>query len=47
MEELNEALYRETLIQRLGLSPSEGNILLMRMEIAGLIIETPTGIRRA
>jgi DNA processing protein len=39
--------YREQLIEELELSPSEGNILLMKMEIAGLIIETAHGIRRA
>lgn len=46
MEALKFTKYREQLISELELSPSEGNILLMKMEIAGLITETPQGIRR-
>ena len=46
MEALTSTKYREVLIEELELPVSEGNILLMRMEIAGLIKETPEGIRR-
>jgi DNA processing protein len=38
---------RDTLIAELELATSDGNILLMKMEIAGLIKETPDGLRRA
>lgn len=47
MEALTSTMYREQLISELNMSPSEGNILLMKMEIAGHIIETPSGIRRS
>lgn len=47
MEALVTPKYRETLIEELELSVSDGNILLMKMEIAGLIKETPDGLRRA
>lgn len=47
MELLIEPRHRDTLIEELGISASDANILLMKMEIAGLIIETPEGIRRA
>lgn len=47
MEALTSTKYREQIIVELELSPSEGNILLMKMEIAGLITETPQGLRRA
>lgn len=46
MEALTSTKYREVLIEELDLPVSEGNILLMKMEIAGLIKETPEGIRR-
>ncbi len=46
MEALTSTKYREVLIEELELPVSEGNILLMKMEIAGLIKETPEGIRR-
>ena len=47
IEALSSMKYREQLIEELGCSPSEGNILLMKMEIAGLITETAHGVRRA
>jgi DNA processing protein len=37
---------RDTLIAELELTTSDGNILFMKMEIAGLIKETPDGLRR-
>lgn len=37
---------RDTIIAELELATSDGNILLMKMEIAGLIKETSEGIRR-
>ncbi len=46
IEALSSMKYREQLIEELDLSPSEGNILLMKMEIAGLICETAHGLRR-
>jgi DNA processing protein len=46
MEALNTPLRRDALIAAVGLSASEGNILLMKMEIAGLITETASGVRR-
>lgn len=46
MEALTTTKYREVLIEELDLPVSEGNIILMKMEIAGLIKETPEGIRR-
>ena len=47
MAALTSMKYREQLIEELELSPSEGNIILMKMEIAGHIKETAHGIRRA
>lgn len=47
MEALTSTKYREVLIDELELPVREGNILLMKMEIAGLIKETPEGLRRA
>lgn len=46
IEALTSMKYREQLIEELGLTPSDGNILLMKMEIAGLISETAHGLRR-
>lgn len=46
IEALASLKFREQLIDELGYTPSEGNILLMKMEIAGLITETAHGIRR-
>jgi DNA processing protein len=46
IEALSSMKFREQLIDELGCTPSEGNILLMKMEIAGLITETAHGIRR-
>lgn len=46
MESLTGVKYRETLIEELGLTPSEANILLMKMEISGHIEETAHGLRR-
>jgi DNA processing protein len=46
IDALTSMKYREQLIEELGCSPSDGNILLMKMEIAGLITETAHGIRR-
>lgn len=46
MEALNEMKQRDELIEEIELSASDGNILLMKMEIAGLIKDTPLGIRR-
>lgn len=47
MECLTEPRDRDTLIEMLNISASDANILLMKMEIAGLITETAEGIRRA
>ena len=47
MELLTEPMYRDQIIEQLDLPASDANILLMKMEIAGLVKETPTGIRRA
>jgi DNA processing protein len=47
MELLSEPLSRDILIGQLGISVVDGNILLMKMQISGLVIETPFGIRRA
>lgn len=46
IELLSEPQKRDHIIEALGFSVSEGNILLMKMEIAGLIKETPDGMRR-
>lgn len=46
MEYLTEAQNRDHLIEALEISASDANILLMKMEIAGLIVETPAGLRR-
>ena len=47
LELLHEPIGRETLIEQLGLRASDANVLLMKLEIAGHIIDTPEGIRRA
>ena len=47
MEILTAPIEREELLAQLQLSASEANILLMKMEIAGLIRETHEGIMRA
>lgn len=47
IEILHEPRHRDHLIEMLGLGASEVNILLMKMEIAGLIKESPEGMRRA
>lgn len=47
IELLHEPYHRDHIILMLGLSTSDANILLMKMEIAGLIKETPEGLRRA
>ncbi len=47
MEALSSPKRRDLLIDELGLSVSVGNILLMKMEIAGYIKETPNGLRRS
>lgn len=44
---LHEPRHRDHIIEALGFSASDANILLMKMEIAGLIKETPEGMRRA
>ena len=46
MQALSSPKYRDVLIEELEVSISDGNIILMKMEIAGLIKETPDGIRR-
>ncbi len=46
MELLLEPRNRDHLIAALDISASDANILLMKMEIAGLIVETSEGIRR-
>ena len=46
MEALSVPKRRDLLIEELALPVSAGNILLMKMEIAGLITETPSGVRR-
>ena len=46
MELLTMPRSRDEIIATLALSTSEGNILLMKMEIAGLITETEQGVRR-
>ncbi len=43
---LAQPMERETLTVSLGLSASTANILLMKMEIAGLIKDTPLGLMR-
>ncbi|OGZ12465.1 MAG: DNA protecting protein DprA [Candidatus Lloydbacteria bacterium RIFCSPHIGHO2_02_FULL_54_17] len=47
MEFLTEPRHRDLIIEELKLPTSEANVLLMKMEIAGLIRETPEGLRRA
>jgi DNA processing protein len=47
MTALLSAKPRDMLIAELELATSDGNILLMKMEIAGLIKETSEGLRRA
>lgn len=47
MELLAEPQNRDDIIEALEISASDANILLMKMEIAGLIVETPEGLRRA
>ncbi len=46
LELLSEPMERETLIAELGHSASVTNVLLMKLEIAGHISDTPAGIRR-
>lgn len=46
LELLSEPIGREDLISQLGISASDANVLLMRLEIAGHISDTPLGIRR-
>lgn len=46
LELLVEPQGREHLIRQLGVSASDANVLLMRLEIAGHITDTPEGIRR-
>lgn len=47
MEFLSEPRHRDLIIETLALPASDANVLLMKMEIAGLIRETPEGLRRA
>ena len=47
MEALTSPKHRDLLIEELALETSAGNILFMKMEIAGLIKETREGLRRA
>lgn len=47
MELLTMPRSRDEIIATLELSTSDGNILLMKMEIAGLVTETAEGLRRA
>lgn len=47
MEILFEPRTRDELIESLEIPANEANILLMKMEIAGLIVDSPEGIRRA
>ena len=46
MELLAEPVHRDYIIEQLELTPSDANILLMKMEIAGLITETSGDVRR-
>lgn len=46
MEVLTEPLPREVLVARLNIGASRTNILLMKMELAGLIVDSPDGMRR-
>jgi DNA processing protein len=46
MELLTMPRSRDEIISTLELSTSDGNILLMKMEIAGLVTETAEGLRR-
>jgi DNA processing protein len=46
MELLSFPKRRDILISELGLETSDGNILLMKMEMNGLIIDSAQGIRR-
>ncbi len=47
MELLTMPRSRDEIISTLELPTSDGNILLMKMEIAGLVTETAEGLRRA
>ncbi|MDO8520745.1 MAG: DNA-processing protein DprA [bacterium] len=47
MELLTEPRHRDQVIESLEISTSDANILLMKMEIAGLVVETPEGLRRS
>lgn len=47
LELLREPIERETLIAQLALRASDANVLLMKLEIAGVIKETSEGLRRA
>lgn len=46
LELLLEPTPRDILIERSGLSVSDANIILMKLEIAGLIVESSDGVRR-
>lgn len=46
IELLKEPIPRDVLIAELGLSASDANVILMRLEIAGHITESTDGIRR-
>ncbi len=46
LELLGEPMPRETIFAELQMSASEANVLLMKLEIAGHILDTPQGIRR-
>ncbi len=46
LELIGEPIERETLLGKLDMNASQANILLMRLEIAGHITDSPQGIRR-
>jgi DNA processing protein len=46
LELLHEPMQREAIFEALEMSASDANVTLMKLEIAGHIIDTPEGIRR-
>lgn len=46
LELLNEPMPREKIFEQLEMTASETNITLMKLEIAGHIVDTPEGVRR-
>lgn len=46
LEHLHEPIHREVLLNQFDNTASEMNVILMKLEISGHIIDTPEGIRR-